>query len=685
MRRTRQNPLATARDVVTSIGATVAAPVVRPVQALVCFTFDDAFSEDFSVVKPILDTRGVKGGFPMQTNAPGNAGYMSWAQVKQLHDEGHEIIAHTTDHGHVIDSSGLTEAQKRAKVDTRSVFESHGIPAPRGFAYTFGENDANLRRIVRDYYEYALATTTGSGSQSPLSTYCIRRIALKDSTVTADHYAQIDAAITNGEILVFIIHSGSGPAEFTSGGGGYQRLADVLDYAIAHDVPVVTPAEAFDACRNVLDTGDFPGGSAYGVIDGRGKLYTPDDSRIMGHASDALTKLPSAFALGTTFQLYQSSSGAPGSGPGTVYTVIVDTSGTVGGLNYQIFQRNGNNGLFIRAAATDNGSWMSWKQLDLTRQLSDSTSAIGTLPSAYSAGVTLQNVTSPASPATPSGGPGVLRTVITVPGSSGVTSGQLNYQEFVATSNNGKWIRNALSDNTAWLSTWKRVEVDGGLAPVVHAATAKTTPVSNDEFFVVDSEASNAGKRIKYSDLLAAISAAVSAGTDPDALTSGESTLSRRAIVTAGATLTSGLVRLTYFTAKKTETINSVRVGTGTTAAGTPTLCRIGIYSVDGSGDLTLVASTANDTALWAAGSTTYTKALSAAWSKVAGQRYAVGLLFVGTTAPTIQGQVLSIGDELGQAPRLCGGRSGQTDLPSSITVGNVSDTTHQCYVAMVP
>lgn len=278
---------AAARD---AIGAVPARPVVRTASARVCFTFDDAFAEDFTVVKPILDARGVKGGFPMQTNAPGSVGYMSWAQVKQLHDEGHEIIAHTTDHGHVNDGSGLTEAQKRAKVDNRNVFESHDIPAPRGFAYTFGENDVNLRRIVRDYYEYALATTTGSGSQAPLSTYCIRRIAIKDSTVTADHYAQIDAAITNNEILVFIIHSGSGPAEFTSGGGGYQRLADVLDYAIAHDVPVVTPAEAFDACRNVLDTGDFPGGSAYGVIDGRGKLYTPDDSRIMGHASDALNK-----------------------------------------------------------------------------------------------------------------------------------------------------------------------------------------------------------------------------------------------------------------------------------------------------------------------------------------------------------------------------------------------------------
>ena len=688
-RPTRSNPTVTIRDLVATIGSSVGAPASRTPSAVACYIFDDCPVEDTTVVKPILDGKGVKAGFAFPSNYPGsNAQYQSWAQVKALYDEGHEILSHSLNHGHLdtFADPDMDLATTIANVNNRAAYEAHGIKV-RGHAYTFGEHNATIRRIVRDYYEYAFGTTTSgaSGSQSPLSTYAIRRIAIKDSTVTATHYAQIDTAIANGELIAFIIHANPAAAEFTSGGGGYARLADVIQYCLDHDVPVVTPGEAFDRCRNVLDAGDFPGGSAYGVIDGRGKLYTPDDARILGHASDALTRLPSTFAAGTTFQQYQSSSDAPGSGPGVVYTVIVDTTGTVGGLNYQMYQRNNNSGLYMRAAATDNASWQSWRQLDFSRQLADSTSAIGTLPSAYSAGTTVQNVTSPASPATPSGGPGVLRTVITVPGSSGVTIGQLNYQEFVGTSNNGKWIRNALSDNSAWLSTWKRVEVDGGLAPVVHALTSKPTPVSDDEFFVVDSAASNAGKRVKYSDLLAAISAAVSAGTDPDALTSGESTLSRRNIITAGATLTSGLVRLTYFTAKKTETITSVRVGTGTTAAGTPTLCRIGIYEVDGSGNLTLVASTANDTALWAAQNTTYTKALSASWSKVAGQRYAIGLLFVGTTAPTIQGQVLSLGDELGQAPRLCGGRSGQSDLPSTITVGNVADTSHQCYVAMAP
>jgi hypothetical protein len=58
------------------------------------------------------------------------------------------------------------------------------------------------------------------------------------------------------------------------------------------------------------------------------------------------------------------------------------------------------------------------------------------------------------------------------------------------------------------------------------------------------------------------------------------------------------------------------------------TLQRVGIYSVDGSGNLTLVASTATQVQsdYQLPPTPLYTKALSAAWSKVQGNRYAVGV-----------------------------------------------------------
>ena len=168
-------------------------------------------------------------------------------------------------------------------------------------------------------------------------------------------------------------------------------------------------------------------------------------------------------------------------------------------------------------------------------------------------------------------------------------------------------------------------------------------------------------------------------------ISSGESTLPRLAAI---GTIGSGSqsLRLTFFTARKTETINSIRMTTGSTAASGGTLCRIGIYSEASNGDLTLVASTANDTALWIAASPAYTKSLSASMSKVRGTRYAVGVLFVGTTAPTFSGHAGMPGGEAGQTPRIGALVGSQTDLPSTIAVGSLgTGQGNLCYVALVP
>lgn len=169
-------------------------------------------------------------------------------------------------------------------------------------------------------------------------------------------------------------------------------------------------------------------------------------------------------------------------------------------------------------------------------------------------------------------------------------------------------------------------------------------------------------------------------------LTTGESTMRRREITSTGATQTAGSLRLSYFTAEKTELINTVRTMSGSTAAVASTLCRIGVYTVATNGDLTLVASTANDTALWSATSTSYGKTFTSSFTKRKKQRYAVGTLVVGaTTAPNLMGQSQLLAAEAAQPPRLCGSVSGQTDLPSTVAFASVSDTTIQVYAALAP
>lgn len=172
-------------------------------------------------------------------------------------------------------------------------------------------------------------------------------------------------------------------------------------------------------------------------------------------------------------------------------------------------------------------------------------------------------------------------------------------------------------------------------------------------------------------------------------LASGEATFDRRFSAALSAASVSGVLELTYFVATKTETINTLALYCAGIIAGTPTLIRYGVYSVASNGDLTLVASTASDTALFAVASTRYPKALSAPWSKVAGTLYAVGELVLATTVPSVYGMTTGasnvLSDIFALEPRLSGSRNGQTDLPSSITSGNVVQSRKAPYVEMIP
>lgn len=156
-------------------------------------------------------------------------------------------------------------------------------------------------------------------------------------------------------------------------------------------------------------------------------------------------------------------------------------------------------------------------------------------------------------------------------------------------------------------------------------------------------------------------------------------TMPRVSAAAAGNTV-SGEVHLAFFTAAENKTVSNISMVTSGTAAATVTLIRMGLYTVDGSGNVTLVAQTASDTALFNAINTTFTRAFSttggypASYNLVAGTRYAVGFIVVATTRPTLYHgptQNLAI---TSLEPRMAAVLASQSDLPTAInTVGGAS------------
>lgn len=168
-------------------------------------------------------------------------------------------------------------------------------------------------------------------------------------------------------------------------------------------------------------------------------------------------------------------------------------------------------------------------------------------------------------------------------------------------------------------------------------------------------------------------------------LASGEETFSRLTR-TDSINLGSQVLQLTYFTARKTETTTQVRIIAGNTASSSLTLARIGLYSIAANGDGTLVASTVSDTTLLNATTTPYTKSWAASYAKAAGQRYAVGVLPIGTGAGSLIGiSQTGFAAELALAPRIGGKLSGQSDLPSTFTDASLATIVGPYWAVVLP
>jgi hypothetical protein len=171
-------------------------------------------------------------------------------------------------------------------------------------------------------------------------------------------------------------------------------------------------------------------------------------------------------------------------------------------------------------------------------------------------------------------------------------------------------------------------------------------------------------------------------GVAGDLVESGEETLDRL-LLTGNLALTSGALDLSYFTVRKSEDVTRILSVTRGTAASGLTLARMGLYAVADDESLTLLGGTVNDTSLWAGTFTEYVRTIPTS-GKTRGRRYAVGLLAVGTTMPTLYGAGLN-GAIATTAPRLTARLPSQTNLPATIAADIVSSSGHFYYAEVRP
>jgi peptidoglycan/xylan/chitin deacetylase (PgdA/CDA1 family) len=134
-------------------------------QKLVCMSFDDGYEECFTKIKPVLDTFNIKAAFFICPNyVEATPQYiddflknqvflntlklpMSWAQIKQLHSEGHLIGSHTLNHINCRETP--IDVLDFELKETKRIIESKLQTSCDHFAYTYGK--------IEHFSEQALA------------------------------------------------------------------------------------------------------------------------------------------------------------------------------------------------------------------------------------------------------------------------------------------------------------------------------------------------------------------------------------------------------------------------------------------------------------------------------------------------------------------------------------------------
>lgn len=111
-----------------------------------------------------------------------------------------------------------------------------------------------------------------------------------------------------------------------------------------------------------------------------------------------------------------------------------------------------------------------------------------------------------------------------------------------------------------------------------------------------------------------------------------------------GGSVTSGDLVLSYFTALNDATVDTFMVATANTIANTLTLARFGLYTANRTtGDVVLVARSANDPTMFAVNATKYSAQMNVAggfpaeYDIVQGEDYAVGILQVGVSGANMR------------------------------------------------
>ena len=140
----------------------------------IILSFDDGYEDNWRVVLPMLEERGMKAAFYMVTNSIGKPGYLTWDNLFDMERRGMEIGSHTANH---LPLTTLSPEKQREELRlSKLMLEWKGMKTIYSFSYPNGSYNAGVVAMLAE--EEYLTAVTGEAGLNTLETnpYLLRRV-----------------------------------------------------------------------------------------------------------------------------------------------------------------------------------------------------------------------------------------------------------------------------------------------------------------------------------------------------------------------------------------------------------------------------------------------------------------------------------------------------------------------------
>ena len=306
----------------------------------------------FNKLKPLLDKKGKKCTFAMQSGAVSMTNKLTSSDIELLQSEGYELVAHGYQHK---DLTAISYEEREFELKNAKEYAiKNNYKNTDTIVYPFGFEDNETNKEIKahtsKYFKYGVNAygidQYGNDNNEVLDNYYIKRLDFNNKTLE-ELKAIVDRNIIKKTLIVILIHSWMEDIDWV-------KFEALIDYVISKSIPIVPLSEAINIKGNAMQVGEYGTGL---IIRNDGKIAKKGFKEVLLDGSpEFLNKPITSFENNskTYFNVGNGEHSPFGNFGGIVEVVRINVWGY---MKYKIYF---NNVEFVKQWDADNSIWKDW-------------------------------------------------------------------------------------------------------------------------------------------------------------------------------------------------------------------------------------------------------------------------------------------------------------------------------------